>query len=340
MAGAEETLHMTRLVRPSGQPRRAGRLPRDERFPDDGAGSDRSSPVRGEPGRSAEPVGTGGEPRAILIVEDDQALYDVIALVLRDAFLVRQATTAGEVLQILDRDPIALVMLDHRLPDGTGFEVLASIRALHPDVPVIMLTGYGSEQLCRAAFKLGVADYLPKPFHLFELEGSIRRALAPGSADPASPEPATGAVDPRVQKAALLVQHRYWDRLSLRRLAHDVGISAHRLSRRFHEVMGVSFRAYLLRVRLERAKRMLSQGTASITEVAQAVGFGDLPRFDKLFKRDTGVTPSTYRSEGLETRTRIAASGMPEPSARSRSKTGLRSEAGTDESPGRHARSA
>jgi AraC-like DNA-binding protein len=60
--------------------------------------------------------------------------------------------------------------------------------------------------------------------------------------------------------------------------------------------MGISFRAYLLRVRLERAKHLLAHRRASITEVAQAVGFGDLPRFDKLFKRDTGVTPSTYRS--------------------------------------------
>ena len=68
-----------------------------------------------------------------------------------------------------------------------------------------------------------------------------------------------------------------------------------RLSHRFHEVLGITFRDYLLRVRLERAKVLLANGHASITEVAQNVGFGDLPRFDKVFKRYTGVTLSAYR---------------------------------------------
>src|SRR5262249_28289746 len=158
------------------------------------------------------------------------AVGELIALMLRDAFHVRHATTASEAMKILARDRIALVMLDHRLPDRTGFELLASLRASQPELPVIMLTGYGSEQLGRAAFKLGVADYLPKPFHLFELESSIRRALAPESTSGATPG-FSRATDPRVQKAVLLVQHHYWDRLTLRRLARDVGISAYRLSR-------------------------------------------------------------------------------------------------------------
>lgn len=67
------------------------------------------------------------------------------------------------------------------------------------------------------------------------------------------------------------------------------------LSHRFHEAMGITFRDYLTKIRLERAKALLATGDASITEVAQMVGFGDLPRFDKLFKRYTGLTPSAYR---------------------------------------------
>jgi AraC-like DNA-binding protein len=63
--------------------------------------------------------------------------------------------------------------------------------------------------------------------------------------------------------------------------------------------MGVTFRAYLLRLRLEKAKALLATGGFSITEVAQMVGFGDLPRFDKLFKRYAGVTPSAYRHRDL-----------------------------------------
>ncbi len=72
------------------------------------------------------------------------------------------------------------------------------------------------------------------------------------------------------------------------------------LSRRFKAVMGVTFRQYLLRVRLERAKVLLSTSSVSITEVAQVAGFRDLPRFDKLFRRYTGVPPSVYRARLIQ----------------------------------------
>lgn len=237
---------------------------------------------------------------SILIVEDDQVVSELVTLFLGGTFAVRQATTANEALRVLQSERIELVILDHRLPDGTGLEVLTSIRAANLKLPVIMTTAYGSEELCRAAFKLGVADYLAKPFNMFELKNAVRCALARESATGAlTPGPFPGSTDPVVQKAVVLINRRYGERLSLRRLASDVGLSPYRLSHRFHEVMGISFRAYLLRVRLERAKHLLADGRASITAVAQAVGFGDLPRLDKLFKRDTGVTPSTYRSRHL-----------------------------------------
>ena len=93
-----------------------------------------------------------------------------------------------------------------------------------------------------------------------------------------------------------LIQQRYWDHFSLAELGRQVGMSKYRLSHRFREVLGVTFRDYLLRVRLERAKALLVSGEVSITEVAQNVGFGDLARFDKVFKRYTGMSPSAYRS--------------------------------------------
>jgi len=93
-----------------------------------------------------------------------------------------------------------------------------------------------------------------------------------------------------------LIQQRYWDKVHLAVLARQVGMSKYRLSHRFREVLGVTFRDYLLQVRLERAKALLATDDVSISEVADMVGFGDLPRFDKVFKRDTGFTPSAYRT--------------------------------------------
>ena len=254
---------------------------------------------------------------SILVVDDDHAVRELFALALDDTYDVKYATTVAEALGILRREAVAAVVLDYRLPDGTGLEVLDDIKSTQPRVPVIMITGYGSEWICASAFKHGVRDYFPKPMNVLELVHSLGRALSrrpgegvtPGDAEgdwthpPASPEWLVASrPDMPIQRAIQLIHHRYWDRLSLAWLAREVGVSKYQLSHRFTRVIGLPFRAYLLTVRLERGKELLSVGQASITEVAQAVGFSDLPRFDKLFKRYTGLTPSAYRDRAVELR--------------------------------------
>jgi YesN/AraC family two-component response regulator len=251
----------------------------------------------------------------VLLVEDDRAVRDIVALFLSDSYDVKQAATGAEAISILQRDPVAAVVLDYRLPDRNGLELLGEIRTARPRMPVVMMTGYGSEWLCASALKLGITDYFPKPINVGDLLHSMRRIVSTEPPPPAeggaeatrdedglasAREPAAGGPDLSIQKAIKLIQLRYWDDVSLSGLARELGMSKYHLSRRFKEVTGVTFRGYLLRTRLERAKLLLSSRRASITEVAHAVGFGDLPRFDKLFKRYAGLTPSAYRAQASD----------------------------------------
>jgi YesN/AraC family two-component response regulator len=247
----------------------------------------------------------------VLLVDDDPAVQDVLTLFLSHAYEVKRAATGEEALAILQHEPIAAVLLDYRLPDRTGLDLLPDIRSARPGVPVIMMTGYGSEAVCASAFRLGVRDYFPKPLDIADLLCCLQQAVADASGHSPGPRagaghglrrrplaPSRAAGDLLIQKVVGLIQQRYWDHLSLSQLAGEVAMSKYRLSHRFRAAMGVTFRSYLLRVRLERAKELLSRTPATITEVALAVGFGDLPRFDKLFKRHTGLTPSAYRTAG------------------------------------------
>jgi YesN/AraC family two-component response regulator len=233
----------------------------------------------------------------VLAVDDDAVIPELLTSFLGETYDVRTATTGADALDRVRRDQIDLVMLDHRLPDRTGLDVLTELRSIRPTLPVVMLTGYGSEWVCAEAFKLGVKDYLQKPVSAVGLVAAVQRILAPGVDRKIAQLPARVCLP--IQRAMSLIQQRYWDRLSLAEVARHVGMSKHRLSHRFREVLGVTFRGYLLQVRLERAKVLLAAGHRSITEVAHDVGFGDLPRFDKMFKRYTGVTPSAYRSSSL-----------------------------------------
>ena len=242
--------------------------------------------------------------KQILVVDDDAIIPEIISFFLGEMHEIRAATTGAEALVSVRRYRIDLVVLDHRLPDCTGLEVLIELRSIRPALPVIMLTGYGSEWICASAFKRGVTDYLQKPVSAIDLVAAVQRIL-PSALGRSKSEKHQVSRDVRslaglpVQRAMGLIQQRYWDRLSLSALARQVGMSKYRLSHRFRDVAGVTFRDYLLKVRLERAKVLLAAGHLSITQVAQDVGFGDLARFDKVFKRYTGSTPSAYRSSSL-----------------------------------------
>ena len=241
----------------------------------------------------------------ILLVEDDQALQNALRLFFQEEYDVEQARSGRETLALLDGN-LAIVVLDYRLPDCTGLELLARIKQSDPGLPVIMMTGCGSESLCASALKLGVRDYFSKPFSAPDLVSSVRRILSATSRAVerrenvlldqglGGPRPERAPLDFSIQKAVKLIQERYGEPVSLAGLAREVGMSKYHFSHKFRDVMGVSFREYLTRLRLDKAKDLLP-AKLPLTEVAQAVGFGDLPRFDKLFKRYTGVSPSAYR---------------------------------------------
>lgn len=104
---------------------------------------------------------------AIMVVDDDPAICDV----LRDAFSehvfdVHACYTGNSALATLAAQPdIALVLLDMMLPDINGLMVLQQIQRQHPSLPVIMLTGLGSESDVVVGLEMGADDYIAKPFN-------------------------------------------------------------------------------------------------------------------------------------------------------------------------------
>jgi DNA-binding NtrC family response regulator len=106
---------------------------------------------------------TNGLPD-ILIVEDKDALRQMWRLTLeRAGYGVVEAADLKQARQALRRQPPTVVLTDLRLPDGTGLEVLRAAKSLDPDVPVVVLTAYGSIEEAVAAMKDGAEDFLQKP---------------------------------------------------------------------------------------------------------------------------------------------------------------------------------
>ena len=122
--------------------------------------------------------------------------------------------------------------------------------------------------------------------------------------DPAVPHPtATNGIslsarernERRIASAVQYIQANYRQRMTLDEVAGIVGMGRFSLSRNFRAVMQVPFRTYVLRMRVATAAKLLEQPDPGVTEVAQLVGFGDLSRFNKMFKKYVGLTPTAHR---------------------------------------------
>jgi DNA-binding NtrC family response regulator len=114
----------------------------------------------------------------ILIVDDDPLVLQTLSEVLtREGFHVSKASSAHEALDLLAREPHALLMSDIRMPGIDGMELLAEVRRVHPGTDVMLMTGYGSLDGAIDSMMLGAADYLIKPIKPREVIARIRSIL-------------------------------------------------------------------------------------------------------------------------------------------------------------------
>jgi two-component system, LuxR family, response regulator FixJ len=98
------------------------------------------------------------------LVDDDDAVREALARLLGSVGLrVQGWADAQQFLGGFDRDAIGAVVLDVRMPGMGGLALLDALRAAGADQPVVMLTGHGTVEMCRRAFKSGAAEFLEKP---------------------------------------------------------------------------------------------------------------------------------------------------------------------------------
>ncbi len=114
---------------------------------------------------------------SILIVEDEEGPRNALKVILRPFYDLSITCNREEALQALLKQPIDLVTLDLKLPDGYGLDLFHSIKRACRGVEIIVITGYGTLKSSQEAVQHGAAGYLLKPFNVTELITLINRAL-------------------------------------------------------------------------------------------------------------------------------------------------------------------
>ena len=128
----------------------------------------------------------GVEDRTCLVLDDDGPFLQRLARALtRRGFLVSAVSSAGEAKDIARLNPPAFAVLDLRLEDGSGLDVVQVLHEYRPEARAVILTGYGAIATAVAAVKAGAVDYLAKPA---DVEDIVKALTASPDEKPAPPD--------------------------------------------------------------------------------------------------------------------------------------------------------
>jgi AraC-like DNA-binding protein len=205
----------------------------------------------------------------------------------------------------------SVVCFEFEHPDAAGLRALRDFKVNNPSRPLLMLTTHHSEALAVWAFRVRVWNYLAKPVAASELaanfamlarialeeRGESRSVRAVGALIP----PDAKAEKPRESPlccALRQVERTFEQKLRQSAIAASAGMSSSAFSRAFKAEFGITFSEYLARYRISRACQLLRQGSHSVTNVGQAVGFDDASHFARTFRALLGISPSAFKRSG------------------------------------------
>src|SRR2546422_2254436 len=125
-----------------------------------------------------KPGQSGASKPTLLIVDDEAGPRESLRIVFKDRYQCAVATCGREGIEFARNNRVDAAILDIKMPDISGVDVLRELKEIDPNVECVMLTGYETLETARAAVRFGAADYLNKPFDVFFVRELMAKCLA------------------------------------------------------------------------------------------------------------------------------------------------------------------
>lgn len=241
-----------------------------------------------------------------VVAEDEERMRDYLARKVAELDprfeCVGSAADGEEAVDLIECRLPDLLLTDIKMPVLSGLELVERIRRANPDLRIVIVSGYSEFEYARRAIELGVDEYILKPVDVESLRETLRRVRIRLEAAAAQVEgefalDSIGAADAELVKAVgLYLRENYRQPYSLERLAAVFGCKTAYLLRLYSKATGSTPTQDLIRLRIEKAKRLLlGHPQLEVKQVAAAVGYNDPLYFSRLFKRETGLSPSSFK---------------------------------------------
>lgn len=252
----------------------------------------------------------------VVIIDDEPIIVEGLARTVHwekwDCRVCGTAYDGKQGLELIRKERPNIILTDISMPEMSGLAMVAGIRSEFPETRTSILTGYRDFDYAQEAIRLGVDRFLLKPSRMDELEEAIgfmteklkEHNILPvedGEASEASRDEGSLLYDSTansfiVKNAISYIQEHYQEKLRLIDVADQIFVSQWHLSKLLNKHTGKNFSEILNGIRMEKAKELLRDPGKRICDVAEEVGFVDLPHFSRVFKTHEGVSANEYRN--------------------------------------------
>ncbi|RFS20705.1 hybrid sensor histidine kinase/response regulator [Chitinophaga silvatica] len=246
----------------------------------------------------------------ILLVEDNDDFRFYLKDNLKQDYEVIECANGQEAWEDLDKWKPDLVVSDVMMPFMDGIELTRRIKT-HPtlsSVPIILLTAVGDEEMQLESYKLGVSDYMTKPFTYEILASRMKNLIALAKVngkkqkthlDLQPSEVAITPVDEQFLQQVLSVLEKNIANaeFTVEELSKELYMHRAGMYRKLLSLTGRSPQEFIRDIRLKRGKQLLERSQLTIAEVAYEVGFNNPKKFSMYFKETFGITPSQFQKQ-------------------------------------------
>ncbi|MEN0005754.1 MAG: ATP-binding protein [Bacteroidota bacterium] len=250
----------------------------------------------------------------LMIVEDNPEVQSFLELLLQEDYQVQCFDDGQYALEFLQRQkgkklPVDLILSDINMPRLDGYGLIKAIKENEQwqQLPMVMLTARLQERSKLKALRMGVDDYLTKPFSPIELKVRLKniydnyqkRLVAQKEFLEVNPEfEPTASADQlwlkELEEHALHAIDKQIE-LTMNLLAEKMALSPRQLSRKVKLITGLTIGKYIHEIKLQKARHLLEQKAyPTVAEVGYACGFNSQSYFTKIFHRHFGRTPTSY----------------------------------------------
>lgn len=271
----------------------------------------------------------------IFIIDDEpmivKGLKELVPWEDINCYISGSAKNGEEGFEAITKDIPDIVISDIHMPKLSGLQMIDKLRTLGQDMKFIILTGHRDFDYARKAIELGVVKYLLKPTNIEDIKAAVldammlldderskeedikllREQLEKSTSELAeneimeessaiSEEEGEHKIKYLAVQGVKFMQEHYSEKIDLQAVADHLYISTWYLCKVFKNELNNSFVQLLNEIRIQEAKKLLTETNQKVYEICEQVGYTDNPYFTKTFKKYTGLTPNQYRNSQYE----------------------------------------